>query len=102
MAEHQESHADPHQRDGDDPRASGRDRGETLTDARSVVTDLEWILGHQADGAGDATRALLSTIDGVVVASRCWSGHPRIMGRFERATGRSRDPTPLSARILVR
>jgi hypothetical protein len=35
------------------------------------------------------------------VASRCWSGHPRIMGRFERATGRSPDRTPLGARILV-
>ena len=71
VAEHQESHADPHQHDGDDPRALGGDRGEALTDPGvRVVVELERILGHQSDGAGDPTRALLLTVDGVVVASR--------------------------------
>ena len=52
-----------------------------------IVVDLERILGHQSDGAGDAARAFLLTLDGVVVASRFWSGHPRIMGRFTTLTG---------------
>ena len=52
-----------------------------------IVVDLERILGHQSDGAGDAARAFLITLDGVVVASRLWSGHPRIMGRFTMLTG---------------
>jgi TusA-related sulfurtransferase len=89
VAERQESHADPHQRDGDEPWAPGRDRRETLTDAGSLVIDLEGVLGHQADGARDATWTFLRTIDRVVVESRLWSGHPRIMGRFGKATGGS-------------
>ena len=32
-AQYEESHADPHQRDGDEPRLRGRETGEVLTDA---------------------------------------------------------------------
>jgi hypothetical protein len=72
-----------------------------LTDpGRGIVVDLERILGHQSDGAGDPARAFLLTLDAVVVASRLWSGHPRIMGRFTMLTGdpshrcnRTRDAT---------
>jgi len=35
-----------------------------------VLVDLEGILGHQADGAGNAARALLLVIDDRVVAGR--------------------------------
>jgi hypothetical protein len=66
--------------------------------------DLEWILGHQPDGAGDATRAFLLTLDGIVVVGQVWSGHLRIMGRCMRATGAARRTARASrrrARILV-
>ena len=86
-AEHQESHADPQQRGGDDPRALGGDRGEALTDPGVPVVDLERILGHQSDGAGDPARALLHIFERIIVADRLWSGHPRIMGRSTMAFG---------------
>jgi len=38
--------------------------------AISVLVDLEGILGHQADGAGDAARALLLFVDDRVLAGR--------------------------------
>jgi len=77
-----------------------------MTDAGIGVTpDLEGVLGHKANGAGDPARAFVLAFDGVVMANRLWSGHSRIMGRFERATGSVRiggDPTALGAGILAR
>jgi hypothetical protein len=70
-----------------------------LTDpGLGIVVDLERILGHQSDGAGDPARAFLLTLDAVVVASRLWSGHPRIMGRFTMLTGDPSHPVEPSTR----
>src|ERR1022692_3455032 len=86
-AQHEENHAEPHKGGGDDPRALGRDRPEAPADAGRGVVDLERILGHQSDGAGDPARAFLFAVDGVVVVGQLWSGHPRIMGCFGKVIG---------------
>src|SRR5450631_2187301 len=101
-AQHEESHAEPHKGGGDDPRALGRDRPEAPADAACGVVDLEGILGHQSDGAGDPARAFLFALDGVVVVGQLWSGHPRIMGRSGKGTGNHPDRAAPARRQIGR